>query len=476
MRNALLLPFVALLCLTLAACGGGAGSDGTPTAPVSNFKILITDAPFPADLVQSATVVIREVRVRDQESGGWQTVFEGSASIDLVPLTGGVSELLVDAALEPGTYDEARLIVDSGEVVLKPDAVVRNGSHTFNVENGGLAFPSGAQTGIKVKLDEPIVVVSELSSSLTLDFDLSKNFIFNGPLGHAPGVGRVLFTPVVRAVNSTTAGSVTLDVLSDNGTPDDDSDDTILVGATVRALDALGDEAGSGFTGEDGFIELLLPAGIYTIEVEAGGHQSEEATDVEVFLANMTDLGTLLLVATSGEVSGSVMGDGGTPSEDSDDFVLEGVTVTATLQGGAAVDPDEYTDGQGAFRFEDLPLGTYDLDFTLPGYGAGQLTGVVPTLAGTQVSITLAALTRTVGGTVKEATSGDQLEGVAVSAVNAAGDEVATATTDASGYYSMSLPTGKYTVTFSQGGNSTSSSITVVGADPETYLTLGASL
>ena len=64
------------LCGLLAACGGGSG--GTASGG-TNFKIYVTDAPFPGDLVESATVVIREVRVRAAGGGGWQTVFDGSA-------------------------------------------------------------------------------------------------------------------------------------------------------------------------------------------------------------------------------------------------------------------------------------------------------------------------------------------------------------------------------------------------------------
>ena len=49
--------------------------------------------------------------------------------------------------------------------------------------------------------------------------------------------------------------------------------------------------------------------------------------------------------------------------------VLAGVTVEATSPsriGGAAV---EVTDGQGLYRFENLPLGEYTLTFTLQGFG-----------------------------------------------------------------------------------------------------------
>src|SRR5688572_27412915 len=163
--------------LALAACGGGGGIGGTggggfggaggPTA--STLRILVTDAPFNFDYVESASVVINEVSVHEKTSDSWTTVFTGSQEIDLVPLTNGVSELLVAAEIEPGTYDKVRLIVDAGTVVLTEDAVVDGDSHVFDTESGNLKFPSGAQTGIKVDIDNEIVVVTSLSSDLLLD-------------------------------------------------------------------------------------------------------------------------------------------------------------------------------------------------------------------------------------------------------------------------------------------------------------------
>ena len=48
MRNAVCLPLLALLCLALSACGGGASGADIPLAPgTSSLKIYVTDAPFP---------------------------------------------------------------------------------------------------------------------------------------------------------------------------------------------------------------------------------------------------------------------------------------------------------------------------------------------------------------------------------------------------------------------------------------------
>lgn len=456
-----------VLSLFLAACGGG--GPGSAPADGPNFKLSVTDAPFPGDLVESATVVIREVRLRDQDGGGWQSVFDGSAEIDLVPLTGGVVSTLAELDIPAGTYDEIRLIVDAGEVVLSTDAVVAGDSYVFNSENGGLHFPSGAQTGVKVKLDEPIVVVTELSTEVTLDFDLSKNFVFNGPMDHAPGVRRVIFTPVVRAVNSTTAGSVGVEFVSDAGTPDEEADDEPLAGAQVRALDSEGAEAGSGVTDELGGMVIQLPPGTYTIEVEAANHETTTTESFEVFLGNRTSLGVVTVAATSGEVTGVVMSDGLDDMDEADDLVLAGASVEITLQGEATPAATTTTDENGAFRFESLQLGTYDIAVTATGHADGAATDVMPTLGGTAVAITLTPHTRNLTGTVTDAAAA-AVDGATVVAENAAGVEIGSTTTAADGTYALSLPTGTHQVTFTNPatGATTTVDVTVEGTDPET--------
>lgn len=462
------------LSLALTACGGGSTGAGTE-AP--NFKLSITDAPFPGDLVESATVVIREVRLRDEAAGGWQVVFDGSAEIDLVPLTGGVVSTLAELDIPAGTYDEIRLIVDAGEVVLSDDAYVRADSHVFDSENGGLHFPSGAQTGVKVKLDAPIVVVTELSTEVTLDFDLSKNFVFNGSPEMAPGVRRVIFTPVVRAVNSTTAGSVGVEFVSDGGTPDDEGDDAPLAGAEVRALDSEGAEAASGVSDELGGMVFQLAPGVYTLEVAAANHETTTTEAFEVFLGNRTTLGAVLVAATAGELTGVVMSDGLDDTDDADDTVVAGASVAVTLEGETTPAATTTTDENGAFRFESLALGSYDVAVTAPGFADGEVAGVAPSLGGTAVGVTLTPYTRSVTGTVTDDAT-LAVDGATVVVANAAGVEIGSTTTATDGTYAISLPTGLHEVTFTNPANGATTTIelSVAGTDPETDQTLDAQL
>jgi len=446
---------------TLPGDGGGSGT-GTTAAPL---RIWVTDAPFPFDLVESASVVIREVRVRDRDRNRWETVFSGRREIDLAPLTNGTEELLVEASPDPGTYDEVRLLVDAGEVVLSPDAVVEDGNRVYNTENGRLHFPSGAQTGIKIGIENAIVVASQLASDLVLDFDLARNFVFNGPATHPAGVKRVLFTPSVRALNASTTGSISVTVYSDNVTPDDPGDDDPIQGATVRVRDDSGVVLVTAETAEDGSATTSVPPGDYSVELEAVGHESRTISDVSVVLANLTNLGVVVLAAT-GEIGGAVMSDAATADDGTDDVVVAGATVEIRAE-GATGDPlaTATTDANGVWRFDGLQAGAYDLLASAAGFEPGSLEGVPAAEVTPGYTITLVALTQDVSGTVT-VPEGDDVTQIAVSARNSAGVIVADTAPAPDGGYSLTLATGSYEIAFDDGAAPQFFDVTLVGASP----------
>src|SRR5262245_7914391 len=125
MRSRWLVAAAMAATVLTSACGGGGGGSGGGlggggggggASAGQTLRVYVTDGPFPFNYVETATVVIREVRVHERGSDAWSTVFTGSREIDLVPLSNGVSMLLVEAAVPPGTLDVVGLIVESGEV------------------------------------------------------------------------------------------------------------------------------------------------------------------------------------------------------------------------------------------------------------------------------------------------------------------------------------------------------------------------
>ena len=468
----------AFALLLIPACGGGtspalSGGDGSGSGTASQattLRISVTDAPFPSSFVEEASVVINEVRVRDKDSDTWSTVFAGSSTIDLVPLTGGVSELLIEADIKPGSYDEVRLIVDAGRVLLADTAFTATGDPEFTVTNGTLKFPSGAQTGIKVKIDSPIVVTTGLSADLMLDFDLTKSFVFNGPPSHAPGVRRVLFKPVVRANNTTTGGSLRLEAISDSATPADTSDDLALAGATVRVCDAADLEVATVLADDLGIAVVSIAPGTYTVKVEAAAHETASVTDVTVALANLTDVGLVTLVVSEAEINGSVRSDGATAADTTDDLVLVGANVEVRAAGDSVLVDSATTDDQGSFAFPMLAPGTYDLRVIAAGHLTLDVPGVDAAAPGlfTPLDLVLVAHTRDVKGNVVD-NAAAALVGATVEIQNAEGTSLGSTTTDANGDYTLlGIPTGAHTITVTPSGSTTGhvEALVVVGTDP----------
>ena len=462
-------PLVFILALGLTACSGcssGSGSGGG-SAGSGNFSLRITDAPFPVSFVEEASVEIESVEVRDS-NGPWVTVYSTPTVVDLIPLRGGVSRTLVTANLPAGTYDEVRLIVGtSGRVVLDSSAVVAGSTHEFSLANGNLKFPSGMQSGIKVKVDPPIVVSTRLSADLILDFALDQNFVFNGPFDRQPGVRRVLFTPTVRAINSSTEGRVVVDVMSDNGTPSDAADDFPLDGATVSADDGAGATA-STQTDASGHAELPLTPGTWDITVSATGHDSQTLMGQTIVVANVTDLGDVTLESSAGEIAGQVSTDAATPSDTTDDLVLEGATVEA--MSGTTVMASVTTDAQGRFQLTGLASGSYDLRVVADGHATGTLASVATGASGnvTPVDVTLMAFTRNVTGTLTDSQA-MPVSGASLTIERSDGLAIQSSTTlstASDGSYVVELATGSYALTFDDGSSAVTITVDVVGTDP----------
>ena len=164
------------------------------------MTLSITDAPFPAteDCVSAAWVDLVGVNVRGSE--GWVELSLMDESepmrLDLLKLRAGLSEQLGALEVPTGAYDEVRLVIEGSELEFADGWPAQ----PFKV-------PSGQSSGIKVKIDPPLIIASGQESELMLDVDLTKSFHTTG-LGGEPtcddlkaGEGGVIFRPVIRAIN-----------------------------------------------------------------------------------------------------------------------------------------------------------------------------------------------------------------------------------------------------------------------------------
>src|SRR5690606_908483 len=203
MRTKFFLWTLSLVSLAFIGCSED-DSNGNGE-PMGRMTIQLTDAPFPFDLVAEANVTIFKVDARLQDGIAGDSVEVGSrfvilmeeeVPVNLLELSNGVTQELVDLDVPVGTYDLIRVYVQGVNVVLTD-------GRSFDLE-----VPSGQQTGIKIFIDPGLTVAGGISSDLLLDFDVSRSFVANGNLDNVAGITGFNFKPVIKASNLSTAGTL----------------------------------------------------------------------------------------------------------------------------------------------------------------------------------------------------------------------------------------------------------------------------
>ncbi len=265
---------ILLACFTVfVGCSDGEDVSSGP----GKMTIQLTDAPFPHDLVAEANITIFKIDARIMNSGtdGKESplvvLMEQDIQVNLLDLTNGITETLVDSEVPLGTYDLVRLYAKGINVVLKDGT-------TYD-----LKVPSGEQTGIKVFIKPGITVASGLSADLLLDFDVSRSFVAKGSSNHLDGITGFNFKPVIKASNLSFAGT-----LAGTVTTIQEEVPVGLGGAQVSvfAADTLNTTT---FTDETGAFMLMgLVAGSYDITVDLEGYNSQAVEDVSIIAANKT--------------------------------------------------------------------------------------------------------------------------------------------------------------------------------------------
>ena len=213
---------VAAATLAFSACGDSSGTN------MGTLTVRLTDAPFPFSEVARVDVHVVRVEARNAEPsddeaadesrrGGWTTIASPDASFNLLDLAGGVTTNLGAATLATGTYNGFRLILDTDRSTI----TLADGS------TPAIHWPSAGQSGIKIKLDQPIELTED-GSVMTLDFDIGRSFVLRGNTA-ASGFN---FKPVIRAVAQDITGSVSGSVRANSATG------AGVAGATVEVLTA----------------------------------------------------------------------------------------------------------------------------------------------------------------------------------------------------------------------------------------------
>lgn len=204
----------------------------------------------------------------DDADSPWVKVFSGKKEFNLLDLRNGRTDLLADAELPAGSYDQLRLVVTAGEVTLTDGRVFP------------LKVPSGEQSGIKLHFE--FEVAAEGQTQLLLDVDLSRAFqaIPSGKIDDVSTIRSFKFSPSIamRLVNLLEAGSISGLVTDNAAAP--------LEGAAVTAYRGSGDaeeEVTTSVSEADGSYQLIgLPSGSYRLVFSKEGYVDFEIPAVEV--------------------------------------------------------------------------------------------------------------------------------------------------------------------------------------------------
>lgn len=273
MKKSILLLIIAVVIIGLSGC------NKTDNTGNGRLIIKITDAPFPINFVESATVTITKVELRKagdgiQDGNPFIVVYDKQVTVDLFSLRNGLVEQMSDLEIPAGKYDLVRVYVEDAGLKIKDGG-------NYNVK-----VPGGQQTGIKVFINPGLIVEGGLTSEVLLDFDLSRSFVLNGNMNTPAGIKGFHFKPVIRAVNNTTAGR-----LEGNVT------DTLKVKIKEAAVWVKKDTVVASTIADTlGHFKIIgIPAGTYSVFAAKENYDTLKIDGVKVFEGNRTTLNLELI-------------------------------------------------------------------------------------------------------------------------------------------------------------------------------------
>ena len=218
---------IAVLGTLLAACGSGT----TSTAPAT-MNVRLVDAPSPG--YEEVNIDVQTVLIKGD--GDWVTLGNPNVVVNLLALTGGVYETLVDGATLPaGHYGQMRL-------VLGPNNTVKPKGGTIQP----LKVPSGQQSGVKLSVN--FDVQAGTTADVFIDFDAHKSIFVH----QAGASNKYILRPTVRAFDKLVTGSISGTLSNASGTLPQGVDvfaETVGTNGPTIVRSAVTDAAGHYFLG-----------------------------------------------------------------------------------------------------------------------------------------------------------------------------------------------------------------------------------
>lgn len=265
---------------TLISCSDDEDDSLNNSEGTAQVAVKLTDAPgdYEKVLVEVEDVLIKmeteattETDAETGEDEGWESLGNVEPrQINLLDLTGGVTELLAEAEIPAGHLQEMRLVLGDNNVI------VVDGQELV------LATPSAQQSGLKVQVNQELE--ADTYYTFILDFDVDKSVVSQGNGGYS-------LKPVLRLSVDETSGSIAGIV-----TP---STEPVLVQAQKA------DVTVSAYTNAEGKFQLHgLEPGTYMVTAtpaEGLGYEAVVVNNVEVEQGVVTELPEPILLEETTE-------------------------------------------------------------------------------------------------------------------------------------------------------------------------------
>jgi hypothetical protein len=186
---------ISLLSLAITfGCGGGGGGSDSGSSGTGTISMSMTDAkPMLPAGVTNCFVTIDEVLVHSS-GGGWQSLPMARTpyTIDLLQFTEGLTtEFVPPVALPSGKYTQVRLSVVNAKIRFNNDP---NDEVDLKIPSENLK----TDQNFDVSVDESAAV------DITIDFDLSKSIVVEGPAGNPS----FKLKPVLHLVETAEAATI----------------------------------------------------------------------------------------------------------------------------------------------------------------------------------------------------------------------------------------------------------------------------
>lgn len=225
--------FLFALVSGLVSCSSDDSSGSDEKARVA---VRLTDAPGD---YKHVFVEVKDVMIKTTAEGGEEDGWESLGGvtpkrIDLLELTGGVTELMADAEIKAGYVHQIRLVLGTDNSIV---------THAEPTAEYDLKTPSAQQSGLKIMVNKEL----EAGETYTfiLDFDVDQSVVTTGK-------GSFSLKPVIRMAIEEDTGSIVGSVHP--------TDDPVLVTAQSGSMHA------SAYTDASGnFMIHGLPAGTYRV-------------------------------------------------------------------------------------------------------------------------------------------------------------------------------------------------------------------